>query len=78
METLFYVVLWRPQGSTIWTPMTLAHRPARNYFPSIATACDYISWLRADGHTTYLPGPEKSVPTEFVIGKVTLLEEPTQ
>jgi len=75
MKTLFYVVLYRPQGSTIWTPMTLANRPAKNFFATHAKARDYISWLQADGHTTYLPGPEKAVPTEFAVGQVTEAEE---
>ena len=55
--------------------MTLANRPAKNFFATHAKARDYISWLQADGHTTYLPGPEKAVPTEFAVGQVTEAEE---
>ena len=74
MKTCYYVVLYRPRGSKTWTPLTMDDGPG-NFFASAELAKMRIKALVAVVHTTYLPGQDKSVVTEFAVGRVVLDEE---
>ncbi len=76
MKPIYYVILMRPKGSSTWTPLHetdgLEEWKAGNYFASRASAASWIAKLRRSNHTTYLPGPQKRVTTEFHIGCVVI------
>lgn len=70
MRTIYYVILHRPQGSKTWTPLPMPERCAGNFFASLEDLKRTIHLITENGHSTYLPGPGKSVPTEFRPGQV--------
>lgn len=75
MKTCYYVILYRPKGSSTWTPYGKSVCACNNFFASRSLAERTISDFVQAGETTYLPGPKHRVPIEFTIGQVTINDD---
>ena len=81
MKVLYYVILYRPKGLKVWTPVSLEYEdnPARNYFASEARAKEFIAdRMPKRCMQSWLERPKKTVPNEFKVGEVIIEEETTQ
>jgi hypothetical protein len=78
-EPLYYVILYRPEGSKTLTPVTdvdaRKYAPQGNYFGSEERAYDVIGRMQLDGFSCYLPGPQKVAGAVLTVGAVILPED---
>lgn len=80
MKTLYWVIVYRPEGLKTWTPLNILHEenPTGNFFASEATARTWLDvGLKPRHITSFRYSTQNEVENEFKIAKV-VIDEPTQ
>jgi hypothetical protein len=68
MKTLFHMLLFRPQGSTTWTPYPCQDRASGNFFTTSLAARAYARIHSKDRH--FIHGTKGFVTLEFKVAHV--------
>lgn len=74
MNVLYYVVVYRPKGSKTWTPYSIEGSSTGNFFATACGAKGCATYLSTLGLKTVLLGTQHTVPMEFGVGEVSLVE----
>jgi hypothetical protein len=72
MNTLYYVVLLRPQGSKTWTPAEGDWMEGLNFFASEESARERCMDWESESGIAWSATLQKWVPWEYAVGRVTL------
>jgi hypothetical protein len=72
MNTLYYVVLMRPQGSKTWMPAGVRWMGTMNFFANEEKARARCVELCGRNDEVWLEGAQEWVPSEYAVGRVTL------
>jgi len=75
MKTLYYTILYRPQGCKSWLPVPemwcySGDRPRMNFFASLAQAHDTAAWMAINSPPVWLEGARHWASYEFKVGLV--------
>lgn len=72
MRTLYFLLLYRPNGSKTWTPYDCTDAKAGNFFTSLRSAMAYARIQSAKGYRVWLVGDKQWATLEFKVASVHL------